>query len=145
MQEDTFKHFSCRGVRKQGDSLPSVSIRRAMTRQLLCSFIFYLESSIFLRDCKCVLRSWQWHHINRIRTCGKLLLPRCAKRRFARAPSAFRNWHSLGECGFIKASDEANAHFAVGREVAHWRGFMENSLLAVLRFLLFCCDQRCEV
>ena len=27
----------------------------------------------------------------------------------------FRNWHSLEECGFIKASDEANAHFAVGK------------------------------
>ena len=29
-----FLHFSCRAVCKQGDSLPSVSIRRAMTGQL---------------------------------------------------------------------------------------------------------------
>ena len=33
MQANLF-HISCRAVRKQGDSLPSVSIRRAMTGQL---------------------------------------------------------------------------------------------------------------
>ena len=107
-------------VRKQGDSLPSVSIRRAMTGQLLRDIavsVIVKRVAQFWKTQQSVGNAMSRLVLTDQRTRGNLLLSRSAKWRSARRVR-FRNWYSLEECGFIKPSDEANAHFAaVGRGV----------------------------